>query len=101
MSCSLSLHLHEYRLCPVCIWFASGNADVFVVACGKQMGSNAIYTCAFTFLCHMPIDIPFIFRVERIGDGKILQRAKYTPDLLSTFPRDITDPGLLVVNLPL
>jgi hypothetical protein len=49
----------------------------------------------------MPIDIPFIFIVERIGDGKILQRAKYTPDLLSTFPRDITNPGLSVVNLPL
>jgi hypothetical protein len=41
------------------------------------------------------------FIVELIVNVKILHRAKYKPDLLSTFPRDITDPGLFLVNLPI
>ena len=39
--------------------------------------------------------------VELIVEVKTLHTAKYKPDLLSTFPRDITDPGLFLVNLPI
>jgi hypothetical protein len=55
---------------------------------------------AVTFvLCHMRRDVLIAFIVELIVKVKILHRAKYKPDLLSTFPRDITDPGLFLVNL--
>jgi hypothetical protein len=42
-----------------------------------------------------------IFIVDLNMEAKILHKAKYKPDLLSTFPRDITDPGLFLVNLPI
>ena len=51
------------------------------------------------FLCHMRRDVFIALIVEQIVEVKILYRAKYKPDLLSTFPRDITDPGLFLVNL--
>jgi hypothetical protein len=38
--------------------------------------------------------------VELIVEVKTLHTAKYKPDLLSTFPRDITDPGLFLVPSP-
>ena len=47
------------------------------------------------------------FIIEPIVEVKAshlkIEEGKYIPDpdLLSTFPRDITDPGLFVVNLPI
>jgi hypothetical protein len=46
------------------------------------------------------IDHIYTSVVELIVEVKILHTAKYKPDLLSTFPRDITDPGLFLVPSP-